>query len=255
MQSAKHILAAIALGCIAPASHAGRPLAVDDAAPVEHRLFEFEAGVNFDRDKDENHLDVPLAIAYGLVPRLEVGIGLGGQFERREDAFGNKEHVSGIGDLTVGSKLLVFNAEQAWADHAVAAALKLPTAKRSHDLGSGQVDFNAAWIVTKPITEGFNAHLNLGYTWTGGSAKSGLDDELFSGLAADYQLTGCLQLVGEVYAGMPVHYCSDTGIFLNGGLRCTVLEGLCLDAAVGTGVREPSAELLATLGLTWTFGL
>src|SRR4030095_17143073 len=75
------ILTVIAL---AVECRAGRPLVIDDAAPVDLHKVQVEAGIGMYKDSARWHVDVPLTLAYGLAPGLEVGVASGAQFEWRE---------------------------------------------------------------------------------------------------------------------------------------------------------------------------
>jgi hypothetical protein len=233
---------------------AGRPLTVDDAEPVAFRQFEFEAGFGYVGEGDLRHYDIPFGVTYGVLPRLEAGLGFGGQIEERAEALGQERGVTDVGDLTLGAKWKVFAAERAWADQALAFTVKLPTASDDRGMGSGQTDFDLAWIVSKALTANWGAHLNLGHTWTGDRTTDRQDDVLHYGLALDYQVTTRLQLVAEIFADTPLTAEQETAVTVNGGTRWLVADNLVVDAAVGGGVRRAAADVVATVGLTWAFG-
>ncbi|TAN36831.1 MAG: transporter [Verrucomicrobia bacterium] len=256
--SARQFVGWAALAMLSPSIPAlgGRPLTIDDAEPVAPRQFQIEAGVGYLGDQAITHFDFPVALTYGLLPRVEIGAGFGGQIEERKETLGAERAVTDVGDLTLGTKIKLFTAEQAWADQATALTVKLPTASCATRLGSGGTDFDLTWIVSKPITAHGSGHFNLGYTWTGNCHRGRrYNDILHYGFAADYQLAKTLQLVAEVFANTPVANAAETGVRFNGGVRWQVLESLVLDAAIGTGGLRDPAEITATVGLTWTFGL
>jgi len=233
---------------------AGRPLTVDDAAPVPPGLFELEAGIGYVGDGPLRHWDFPFALAYGVAPRLELGAGTGGQLEERGELASGDNLVTSVGDAILGTKWQPLDKDRFWADHALAFSVKLPTASRSRGLGSGETDFDLTWIATKPLGEKMSVHFNVGYTWLGDPAGENFDDVLHYGAALDRHLTKRLQLVAEIYANTPVHTASDTTLFLNGGVRWKAGDALVFDAAVGAGVRGAAPDVIATAGLTWVFG-
>lgn len=128
---------------------AGRPLAIDDAEPAAPGRFELEAGLGYVGDHTTHHFDFPLGLTYSLLPRLEVALALGGQMEEREEMLGEKEVVTGLGDLILGAKAKVLTANRFWADQALSFAAKFPTAPRYKDLGTGETDFDLTWIASK----------------------------------------------------------------------------------------------------------
>lgn len=247
--SCTHYVLSCTLGClvITATAWAGRPLTIDDAAPVAPWQVELEAGATYVPSGDLDHFDFPLGVALGLPGNLEVGVGFGGQLEEREDAVGQRNWESAIGDLTLGAKWQFLQADRFWADHALAGTLKLPTADSDDGCGSGHTDFDLTWIVTKPLGEKWNVHVNLGYTWVGGAK-----DSLHYGLAADYQLTDRIQLVAEVYADSPLNKDEKTAALAGGGVRWQVWESLVLDAALNARLSDAAPSWTATIGLTWT---
>ncbi|MFZ2644488.1 MAG: transporter [Verrucomicrobiia bacterium] len=234
-------------------ARAGRPLTVDDAEPVGVQQLEWEAGFGYVGGHWLRHMDFPFGLTYGVWPRVEAGFGFGGQIEEREETLGEEKVISDIGDLTLGTKVKVLTADRWWADQSLAFAVKFPTASYNEGFGSGRMDYDLTWILSKPITDKWNIHFNAGHTWTGDHQDEMHDDVLHYGLALDYQITERVQLVAEIFADTPITAEQDTSVRFNGGVRWSIMNNLVLDAALGTGVRCDPAEITATIGLTWTF--
>jgi hypothetical protein len=131
---------------------------------------------------------------------------------------------------------------------------KLPTASYDKGLGTGKADVDLTWIITKPVTEKFGVHLNLGHTWTGNHDGDVHDDLVHHGVALDCQVAEPVQLVAEVCASTPVTAGSETTVRVNGGVRWQAWDAVVFDAAVGTGLYQDAAEITVTVGLTWAFG-
>ena len=239
---------------MATSSMAGRPLAIDDADPADPGQLEVEAGVAYEKDSGFKHWHVPVGLAYGLVDRLEVGAGFGGQFERRtetidastEQAWIDEESV---GDLVIGGKWQIIEACPLGARHAVAPSVKFPTADEDKDMGSGETDYDLTWIISRNFGDKTGAHINVGYSWIGGPGK----DLFHYGLALDYQVADALQWVGEAFAEQELTSGSDTVAQFNTGLRWVPIDGLTADAAVGSNLTDDAADFTATIGLTWAF--
>lgn len=240
--------------CLAGTAFAGRPLAIDDADPLDLDQFEFEAGAAYARASDCKHWDFPCGLAYGVIRNLEIGLGCGGQFEERNELLNDaaedytREH--GLGDLTLGAKWQFLESCPLGARHAFAPSVKFPTADADGELGSGQTDCDLTWIASRSIGEKAGLHLNLGYSWIGGPD----DDVLHYGLALDYQILNALQWVGELFAERELSGGVDTLVQYNTGLRWNPLESLTLDAAGGSKISADAPDFTATAGLTWTLG-
>lgn len=246
----------VAVGVIGAAgtAFAGRPLAVDDADPVDAGQFEFEAGAAYEEDADCKHWDVPFGLTYGLVRSVEVGVGFGGQFEERtervDDGGEDSTREHGIGDATLGAKWQFLESCPLGARHAIVPSVKFPTADEDKELGSGKTDYDVTWIASRSIGEKAGLHLNLGYSWIGGPD----DDVLHYGVALDYQVLDSVQWVGEIFAERETSGGADTVVQYNTGFRWSPIESLTLDIAGGSTISGDAPDFTATTGLTWTFG-
>jgi len=89
-------------------------------------------GIYFNNDIYE----VPLDFSYGPSKRTEISAGITA-FMQSYNFTGEKVH--GIGDSYIGIKYL-FN-ESYYFDHVIQAIVKIPTASRTQELGTGKVDF------------------------------------------------------------------------------------------------------------------
>ena len=237
------------------AAFAGRPLAIDDADPVEKGQFEFELGSVYEHDPVCDAWEFPFGLTAGIFPQLEAGVGFGGLVEERTE-LGERDHESGIGDLTVGTKWQ-FLKETGWLPRqALAAAVKFPTADDDKGLGSGKTDYDLTWIASKKLGEKTGVHVNAGYTWVGEPSGEDVADVFHYGVALDYQLTDSVQWVGELFAEKELQGGTQTVVQYNTGFRWSASESLTLDAAAGSRLRGDEApDFIATLGLTWSFGL
>lgn len=254
-------LAVLATGLVvaAGASFAGRPLAIDDADPVDVRQFEFEAGAAYLDDPACKHWDFPFGLTCGLVDGVEVGAGCGGQFEERneilDDGRTEDSSESGIGDLVVGAKWQFLKECPLGARHAIVPVVKFPTADEDNGLGSGETDYDLTWIASRSFGENAGAHVNAGYSWIGKPDDADADDVVHYGAAVDYQLAAVLQWVGEVFAEKELNDDADTMVQYNTGFRWSPADNLTLDIAGGSKLRGEAPDFTATAGLTWTFGL
>jgi len=238
---------------LAAPAWAGRPLMIDDAGPVDQGHFEIEAAAAYSKDSDTHHVDVPLGVTYGLLPRLEIGVGFGGQWEHRFDDAGHRESETDFCDVSLAAKGQFLDQDKFFLDQSLAFAAKLPVADCDNDMGSGEVDYDLTWIASRQITERWTADVNAGFTWLGNNDDEDFGNILHYGVATGYQLTPTLQPVTEIACETPVEDHDTTAIGANAGLRFQPLEWLTLDAAVGTRVAGDWPDLTTTVGFTIAF--
>ena len=257
MKDSRVLGVAVVAGMVSMASIAlaGRPLAIDDADPVDSGQFEFEAGAAYEHDADCKHWNFPFGLTYGLLPSVEVGAGFGGQFEERTESFedSDTEHCireHGIGDLVIGAKWQFIEVCPLGARHALVPSVKLPTADDDRGLGSGKTDYDLTWIASRSICEKAGVHLNLGYSWIGRSD----DDVRHYGVAMDYQIVNAVQWVGEVFTEKELAGGTETVVQYNTGFRWNPVESLTLDIAGGSKISGDAPDFTGTVGLTWAFG-
>lgn len=245
----------VCLALMASVAWAGRPLAIDDADPVEVGQFEFEAGITHEREPGCKHWDYPVGLTAGLFPGLEAGVGFGGQLEERterleENGAGQCTRTQGIGDLVLGAKWQAIKECPLGARHALALAMKLPTADNEKDLGSGEPDNDVMWIISRALGDKVGVHLNAGYSWIGGPEA----DVFHYGVAVDYQLVDTVQWVGEVFSEKALSGGATVSTRYNTGFRWTLVDGLTLDVAAGSRISGEAPDFAGMAGLTWAFG-
>jgi hypothetical protein len=252
--TARPLLQLVSVLAICSVALAGRPLATDDAAPLDCGALPVEAGLGYRQDSECRHWDIPLSLTYGLLPRLEVGVGFGGQFEDRDRHEHNETIVEeALSDLSVGFKWKLFDQEKAILDQAIAASVKVPTATHSDGLGTGRFDYDVTYIMTRQIGETCCALLNVGYTWVGDRADEDFSDNFHYGPALTWQATPKMQGVAEIVFSTPAEG-GKTSAGANVGVIYQLTESLAMDAAIGTKVAADWPDFTAALGLTWAIG-
>lgn len=223
---------------------AGRPLANDDADPADPGVVEVETGVSYEKDGGSEHWHVPVAVTYGLLPSIEIGIEAGGRLAKEG---GHSEE--DFTDVIVAAKWQ-FLKEQAWLPRmALAPAILIPVTSTDR-----KVDGDLNWIASKTFGEKLGAHINIGYGWIGQPENEEADDVLHYGFALDFLLTDTLQWVGEVYAERECKGGSSTTTLANTGLRWNPSDALTVDCAAATKLSHEGPDLMTTIGLTWAFG-
>lgn len=231
---------------------AGRPLHTSDADPVEPKHFEFKAAVEYLAEDDCRHFDFPLELNYGLVPRLEVGIGFGGQFEDRDGEDGQTVQEEGLADIALAFKWRILDEKTAIFSQALQGEVKLPVADDDAQLGTGAIDYDLTWVATRQITDQLSVLFNIGYTWVGENDEEDFSDVVHYSAAATFKLTEMLEPVAEVLFETPTQD-GRTSSAVNAGLRLHISESLMLDIGASTRLAGDWPWWTATAGMTWAF--
>ncbi len=236
---------------------AGRPLNTNDTEPVETGVWQVEASAAYQHDSGCDHFDFPFTLATGIFSGFDIGVGLGGRFEERTEVVDGtecRESESGLGDLAVSPRWKYFDQARFLPSQAVSFTVKFPTADREKGLGSGETDYDLTWIATERINEKVQVDANLGFSWIGKPEDENASDLFHHGLALEVQLLESVQWVGEVFGEKELTSGGETVWLYSSGFRWAALPNLTLDAAAGSGSSGEAPDLMATAGLTWTFG-
>ena len=253
MQCVKCWLAVGFLICGGRSVLATLPLNTDEADTQEPGTLQIEAGATYETDSACHHYDLPLALTYGVMPRVDVAVGLGEQFETRPKNDGTTEKVDGIDDLNVAMKWMFLEESAYVPRQTIAPSVTLPTADDQQDLGSGKTDYDLTWKASKSIGEKIGVHMNVGYTWIGDSPDKDMGDVVHYGVAADYQILESLQWICEVFGEEELKEHESTWQY-NTGLRWTVRGDLKLVAAAGSTISGNAPHFTATAGVIWVLG-
>ena len=231
----------------------GRPIAVEDAQPIEYRAFETQNGVpRFSRQRrGQWTLGIDSDFKWGIYKDLQFGY----SSENLVVA-----HAAGRTVVTSRDRqvhlLYNFNQEtRRWPAFAIRPELAI----RSGGLGSRHEHGALKWIVTKTI--GAN-RLHLNGSWTVGPTETpGRGGELVNRFfySAAYERTLPLKfvvLLADVYARKPIDH-SGTEVVLEVGTRVQLSPTWVVDAGVSTGALRPSAgpDIGFTFGLSHSFSL
>lgn len=236
---------------------AGRPLETNDAGAVDTGVFELEGAVGYVHDSGSDEWEVPLALTYGLVPNIEIGIGLGYGSERTEHEDGSRDWDSSWTDFEIGGKWQFLSQDKAFIDQGISICAALPVDDEDRHINDGDIDYDITWIGVRQINEKWAVLVNVGYTFVGNSGKSdeayeGASDVIHYSIGTTYQWTDTLQPVAEILFETPVEG-GPTDAGANVGLRWQAREDLMIDFAVGTHLNGQWPDLTATTGFTWDF--
>ena len=252
----------LALSAGAPCAHSqadyrnldpGRPIAVEDAQPIEYRAFETQDGIpRFARQHAGQWLIAWDAdFKWGIAKDLQFGYS------------GNTliaVHKAGRTVVTSSdqqvSLLYNFNQESPnWPAFAIRPELSI------HGGGQGSQHEHGAvkWIVTKTLGEN-RLHFNASWT-VGPNEMAGRGSELVSRFfyGGAYERTLPLKfmvLLADIYARKPIDN-SRTEVVLEVGTRLQVSPTWVVDAGISTGKLRPSVgpDFGFTFGLSHSFSL
>ena len=228
----------------------GRPIAVEDAQPVEYRALELQFGVpRFSRESRGHWLfGFEPEFKWGITPDTHIGVS-------------SEFVVAHFDDNTVATFRdtqfhLHYNFNQesrAWP----AIALRPELTIRSGALGS-QHEHDALKLMLSKTLHHNRVHFNGSYT-VGPTEAPGRGGELVNRFfyGAAYERTLPLKfmvLLADVYARKPIDG-EKTQVVIEAGTRVQLTPTWVLDAGVNTGQLRPSAgpDIGFTVGLSYVF--
>lgn len=235
-----------------------RPLQTEEATTAGAGRIALEAGLslmgkepNFLTDGQRTRLDAPvLGLVYSPAANVEIDL----EWRGRVVAFDDPDYgtVSDWGDVTLRTKLRLFQDRKQSSAIAARFALTLPETNQGKGLGPNTLRMSAQLLATKALGP-FAVHANLGLAIHDEVFTPHSQDDLFAyGLAVERSVGARLTLLGEIAgragSGLPVIERTHEA---RAGIRYSVRR-LALDAAVRRGLGNSDGEWGLTAGLTWT---
>jgi hypothetical protein len=249
--AARRLLALLALA-LAPAARAVPPLVIGDVPTADRGTLELYAGVERIRS----------GATEWAVPADELVLGISDRQELTLEApYLVEPGGRGLGDLTLGTKVLLL--PEAEGRPGLAASLEWKLANGSPAAGTGSGSMELGLLVRAQRSVGALTLIgNAGYTLVGDARVGGVReprrDTGFLGAGAGLGLPGGLSPVVDLYwrsadvAGEPARLAADVGLKLH-------LPGrLAVQGAVGRSLRRDALggpDLRAYLGLKWELPL
>lgn len=250
--STSRLIAALFISLQATPSLAGRPLVVDDAAPVAPGHLELEFGLSHARPADGGREQAwpVMTLAYGVIESLEIGLGI----QRVNNDGPAEAPVKGFEDLHIATKLTISEETEALPAAAFSLDVSLPTANRAKGLSTGNSEQAFTLILSKAYAPGA-LHLNFGYLLVHSPRTAKLKNRLRGGIAADYAVHPAMAFVGEVFGASRAGKGERNEAAFQLGVRYAINPRFILDAAAGRSLRSSGASVQVTAGLTWTFDI
>ena len=229
--------------------------------------------VHFERSGDlfthvvKNLGTVQLSGAFGILDFWEVGLRVPGYIANNEDVNFAGDRVGGtevnVGDLVLNTKFTLLRREVMGVGLAVMPEVTLPTGSREDFIGTGKLGYGGLFIADVYPTEGFHLALNAGGVIRdkvgGGPLQDSNDDfndQFRYGLAASFDVSPALTLIGEAYGAADTHKPFDaerkTPLDVIGALRFHLHPMMDLTVGGGAGVTngQGSPDFRVFVGLT-----
>lgn len=229
---------------------AGRPLATEDALPVERRAFELQlAPLRIERRAGQYQWQLEPEIAYGILPRTHVEIGFPLTYIERNGL----PHLRGLSGVEL-SAFYNFNTETRIPALALAGEVLAPLGPLAPD----QPLFSVTAIATRTFPA-VRVHLNARYTIGVDSAGESHGDEITrwqTGIAVDRVLPlHSMLFTAEVVVRQPVH--DDQSLYWQGGagVRYQVSPRIASDLGIGYRAVPGANSWHVTFGTAIAVGL
>lgn len=172
---------------------ASQPLETESARLLPAGIWKVELTSEFQTSKDGRERAFPIAIEYGLGPRLELAVE---PVPSTTITPKTGRRASGRGDLEVTLTWRALDETASIPAIAIAGEIKFPTA---HDplIGTGERDYTVLFIASKRHGR-LDTHANLGYTFVGSPQGAQLGNIIDYALAEELHLTPRFDVVAEV---------------------------------------------------------
>jgi hypothetical protein len=228
----------------------GRPIAVEDAQPIEFRAFEFQIGVpRFSREEAGRWV-------VALEPEFKWGVAKDTQIGISTEFVVAREAGNSITTFRDTQFHLLYNFNQE-SRRLPAIALRPELTLRGGALGS-QHEHGALKLIVSKTLHRNRLHFNGSYT-VGPTEAPGRGGELVARYfyGAAYERTFPLQflvLLADVYARRPIDG-ARTEVIFDVGTRVQLTPTWVLDAGLSSGVLRQSTgpDIGFTIGLNYTF--
>ena len=225
-----------------------RPTVSNPAEFQRPGVLQLEFGYNGNFHASGNYKyqqDAPLALRFAVNRRILIELDTDSPYSQK-DLSGARN--TGAGDTQLGIQAVVQSENKARPGIALAYYVKLPTASREKNLGTGRVDNSFIGLVSKKFgqtTVDFNAiYLFAGRTSGAGFASSGQ-----AALAVSRNLTKQFGVQGEI-SGLSRSDMQSGAMFALGVVTYQVNRRLSFDSGLRFGLTAGAPRVGAVAGIT-----
>ncbi len=236
-----------------------RPDQTESSVVVPPGYVQIETGWSLSRNQEggirtNTHAFPGTLFRIGALDRMELRLDYGGFLREQTQEAGQSTHLSGSGDMGVGTKLYFWE-EQGWIpETALLAGVSLPVG--TDPFSSGRADPTFRFSLSHTLSDRLSLGYNLGATW-----ESTLDEtndrdtlSLFNYTAVlGMSLSDRTGLYAEVFGDIPLNTKGGPRNSVDGGLAYLIRENLQVDGAAGVGLSDSADDWFVGLGITARF--
>jgi hypothetical protein len=226
-----------------------RPTFATPASTTEVDVAELEFGIQYNLPREGGDVAfTPFLVKLGLTKRFELRVGGGGLLRA---APSRALPATGFGDVTVGGQWSYVHDGPLGIDQGVQFTVKIPTARSSEGLGTGEVDETLMAILSRDLGP-YHADMNVLLTWLG-QRGGGTERQPAATLSVSRTLGEQWSLTGEVYwigAGAG----NDAVVSNLWSVGYKVASRLVLDVGLDVGLSHGAQRVSFFGGLTYGLG-
>ena len=229
------------------------PLVVDDADTTEPGHLQLNPDFSFARQGSAWLYSTPINPVVGINAHIELGVIFGYQWRDGSGSAPTTDDANGISDLTIQSKMWIWQGLDNKLKFTTRLDIKLSTASEHRGLGTGNPDIGLVSIATYKNGK-TNIDWNLGYDSINVSRSDFGDDDWFAGCALRRDITDEWTILAEAYAVLPnTHAGGNANFYFDGGPQWKISEHIIFSALIGTAIGHNSPDLTGTLELAFAF--
>ena len=234
---------------IAGPALATHPLGTEDPGTAGPGTLQVEVTGESSHLPDGSETDLGIQFTTGVVPHLDIALRAGEIVVSPDEGSSN----SGLGDLEVALKWNVLEAAEGVPGLALKVGTTLPTGNEDKGLGSGGHELSGALIAARFLGN-VGLFLNLGYTRIDRTAEGDNSVIVTASMAADWDMTETLALVGEVLFESPGADGEDPPVAATAGLVWEIADNFLLDLGARVGLTDSAPDWGVLAGINCTFG-
>ncbi len=226
--------------------YACRPLVLDDCPVTEKGKFSIETGASSVRgSSSDGAITETTSFKYGLFDIADIGVDIPYQFLKQDDS----SYLSGMGDITVKTKISIIDYTNAWTGLSFVIGSKLANGNQEKGLGSGYVDYIVNAITTNQLGSGF-IHTNIGYQIVGDKSLRNIWQY---GGSFDYPIVDVFHVLGELVGSTNPDPAAESDFLATQIGFNKNFGGIIFDLGVSFGLSKASPANVYTIGLTTGF--
>jgi hypothetical protein len=222
-----------------------RPTFSTPALTTQSGVAELEFGIARSTLQEGSLFSSPFLLKLGLAKRLELRIGGNGLLHATAPG---EPSATGYGDTTLGAQWTFLPNGPLGIDEGVQVTWKLPTAKASNGLGSGEGDLLVMLMLSRDFGP-FHADLNLLNTWVGQAAPPSREAQPAGSLSVSRALGPQWSVTSEIYSIRGVSG-GDAVVSNLWAVGLKLSARLILDAGVDIGLTHAAPKITGFAGFT-----